>query len=165
LKDELMMLRRIQLERKACPSALAFDSQSVKVTSFISLDTGIDANKRINGRKRHLAVDTLGYPIALCVTGANMSDTEAGKALADRVATKLADWTKRYETANRLALVRADAGYKTSFVDQVTQTHEWLVDIARGRPVKNQNRQKDLSHNQDVGQWKEVTDGSIFGVD
>jgi len=131
LKDELLMLRRIQLERKACPSALAFDSQSVKVTSFISLDTGMDANKRINGRKRHLAVDTLGYPIALCVTGAHLSDTEAGKTLADRVAHKLADWTKRYETANRLALVRADGGYKTSFVDHVTQVHDWLVDIAQ----------------------------------
>ena len=165
LKDELLILRRIQLERKACPSALTFDSQSVKVTSFLSLNTGIDANKRINGRKRHLAVDTLGYPMALWVTGANISDTEAGKILADRVANKLADWTKRYETANRLALVRADAGYKTSFVDHVSQTHDWLVDIARGAPHKNQNRPKGSSHNQDAGRWKEVMAGSIFVAD
>ncbi len=139
LKDELIMARRIQKERKASPSAIAVDSQSVKVTSFVCEDTGIDGNKRLKARKRHLAVDALGYPIALYVIGADISDTEAGKTLADRVAAKLTDWLVRYQVPTRLALVRADAGYKTSFVDHVTQTYQWLVDIARGAPHKNQN--------------------------
>jgi transposase len=134
LKDELLLARRLQEERKASPSAIAVDSQSVKVTSFVCEDTGIDGNKR------HLAVDALGYPLALVVTGADVSDTEAGKTLADRVAAKLNDWSVRYQVPTRLALVRADAGYKNSFVDHVTQTYDWLVDIARGRPVKSQNR-------------------------
>jgi putative transposase len=130
------MARRCQKERKASPSAIAVDSQSVKVTagrprSFVREDTGIDGNKRLKGRKRHLAVDALGYPIALLVTGADVSDTEAGKTLADRVATKLNDWSVRYHFPTRLALVRADAGYKNSFVDRVTQAYDWLVDIAQ----------------------------------
>ena len=79
LKDELLLARRLQQGRKASPSAIAVDSQSVKVTSFVEEDTGIDGNKRLNGRKRHLAVNTLGYPIALLVTRADVSDTEAGK--------------------------------------------------------------------------------------
>ncbi len=41
-------------------SAAAVDSQSVKKGSLISVETGIDGNKNVNGRKRHLAVDTLG---------------------------------------------------------------------------------------------------------
>jgi transposase len=131
LKDELIILRRKQVERKACPSAVAFDSQSIKVTSFVSEETGLDGNKKIKGRKRHLAVDALGYPIALCVTAANISDTAAGKTLADRVATKLADWSRRYEVANRLALVRGDHGYKTSFIDPVTKSYNWTVDISQ----------------------------------
>ena len=49
LKDELLIQRRIQQEPKITPSAVAIDSQRIKKTSFISLDTGIDANKRVNG--------------------------------------------------------------------------------------------------------------------
>jgi hypothetical protein len=38
------MLQRTQQERKTTPSAVSLDSQSVKKTSFVSLDTGIDAD-------------------------------------------------------------------------------------------------------------------------
>ncbi len=131
LKDELLLARRLQEARKASPSAIAVDSQSVRVTSFVGEDTGIDGNKRLKGRKRHLAVDALGYPLALVVTGAEVSDTEAGKTLADRVGAKLTDWSTRYQVPPRLALVRADAGYKNSFVDYVTHTYDWLVDITQ----------------------------------
>ena len=44
LKDELLIHRRLQQERKITPSAVAIDSQSIKKTSFVSLDTGIDAD-------------------------------------------------------------------------------------------------------------------------
>ena len=125
------MLRRTQQERKTTPSAVAVDSQSVKKTSFVSLDTGIDGNKRVNGRKRHIAVDAFGYPIVLCVTAANVSDNEAGKTLADRLYTKLQAWSARHSTSNRLTLIRADNGYKAGFVEYVTTTYDWLVDISQ----------------------------------
>jgi putative transposase len=131
LKDELVILRRAQLERKACPSAVAVDSQSVKKTAFVSLETGRDGNKRINGRKRHLAVDSFGHPIALCVTAANISDSEAGKVLADRLESKLQTWSTRHSTTNRLTLIRADNGYKTGFIEYVTKTYDWLVDVSQ----------------------------------
>ena len=44
LKDELIILRRTQQERKATTSTVAVESQSIKKTSFVSLDTGIDTN-------------------------------------------------------------------------------------------------------------------------
>jgi transposase len=31
----------------------------------VSIETGIDGGKNVNGRKRHFAVDSLGLPIAI----------------------------------------------------------------------------------------------------
>lgn len=47
------------------------DRQSgVKKGMFVKAETGIDGNKKINGRKRHIVVDTLGLPLAISVTAA-----------------------------------------------------------------------------------------------
>lgn len=51
---------RLQLKREAEPSMVAVDSQSVKKGPLVGKDTGIDGGKNVNGRKRHLAVDSLG---------------------------------------------------------------------------------------------------------
>ena len=37
---------------------------------------GYDAGKRVKGRKRHLAVDSLGLPMAIVVTGAQVQDSQ-----------------------------------------------------------------------------------------
>ena len=71
------MLERKRQEREETPNLLAVDSQSVKKVAFISLETSIDGGKWVNGRKRHLVVDTLGLPWAMLVTAANVSDTAA----------------------------------------------------------------------------------------
>jgi hypothetical protein len=39
------------------------------------------------------------YPLALVVRGADVSESEAGKILADRVSTKLTDWSTPYQLA------------------------------------------------------------------
>jgi len=46
--------------RNYTPSVTAIDSQSIKKSAFMSIETGIDGGKNINGRKRHLTVDSLG---------------------------------------------------------------------------------------------------------
>jgi Transposase DDE domain len=38
---------------------------------------GFDAAKKVNGRKRHLAVDTLGLLLAIVVTAASVQDATA----------------------------------------------------------------------------------------
>jgi putative transposase len=59
--------------RAAEPSAGSVDSQSVKVASQPG-PKGFDGGKAVNGRKRHVLVDTLGLIIAVIVTAANIDD-------------------------------------------------------------------------------------------
>lgn len=48
--------------REATPSAVMVDSQSVKMTEAGGLND-FDASNKVKDRKRHLAVDTLAWPI------------------------------------------------------------------------------------------------------
>jgi putative transposase len=53
-----------QAGRKACPSVVIMDDQSVKTTERGGA-RGFDAHKRVKGRKRHILVDTLGLPVPI----------------------------------------------------------------------------------------------------
>jgi putative transposase len=64
---------RQQAGKKPTPSVAIVDSQSIR-TAEGGEERGYDAGKRITGRKRHLAVDTLGLVWAAVVHGAYWQD-------------------------------------------------------------------------------------------
>ena len=105
IMSELVKLERIRQGRDPQASAGAIDSQSVKVVAFIDEDKGIDGGKKVNGRKRHLLVDTQGLPLAIHVSSANTADFLGGFEL-------LAQTDKKQE---RLELIRADQHYAKHF--------------------------------------------------
>jgi transposase len=102
LTDRLRTRLRVRSGREAQPSAAIVDSQSVKAADTVGAGSrGFDAGKKINGRKRHLAVDTQGLPLAVVVTAASIGDRMGAKLL---VITLL-------NTCTRLRLIWADSGY------------------------------------------------------
>jgi putative transposase len=67
---------RVQQRRKAHPSAAIIDSHSAKTTEMAGVH-GYDGGKKVNGRKRHILVDTLGLLLTGVITAANVQDREA----------------------------------------------------------------------------------------
>lgn len=58
---------RIAAGRAPEPTAAILDSQSVKTTD-VGGTRGYDAGKKINGRKRHLLVDTMGLVLVVWIS-------------------------------------------------------------------------------------------------
>ena len=71
----------------AAPTVAIVDSQSVKTTEAGG-PSGYNAGKKVKGRKRHIAVDTLGLPIKCQVTPADVQDRQALPALLKAVSQK-----------------------------------------------------------------------------
>ena len=69
IHDALRERVREKAGREATPSAGSIDSQSVKSARTAGL-RGFDAGKKINGVKRHIAVDTLGLLLVIVVHSA-----------------------------------------------------------------------------------------------
>lgn len=84
LTDRLRAQLRTALGRNPQPSAGCIDSQSVMETAEATVPrrtSGFDSYKRVNGRKRHISVDTLGLLLCFVVTAANVQDQHPARAL------------------------------------------------------------------------------------
>jgi transposase len=71
---------RSKQDRSALTSFIIVDAQSVKNTETAE-NKGYDAGKKISGIKRHLAVDMNGFPQAIHLTRANVSDRDGASAM------------------------------------------------------------------------------------
>jgi putative transposase len=98
-------MERKRQGREPSPSLLAIDSQSVKKVQFINEETGIDGGKNVNGRKRTILVDSLGLPLSIKVTAANVSDNQAGILTVGLLKEKVP----------RLIKIAADMDHKNTF--------------------------------------------------
>jgi transposase len=73
ISTALVVRARQAQGRKPAPSAGIIDSQSVPTTESGG-PRGVDAGKRIKGRKRHIVTDTEGFLLAVRVHEANIQD-------------------------------------------------------------------------------------------
>ncbi|RRB09832.1 IS5 family transposase, partial [Larkinella knui] len=71
LNQALNRRDRITQGREPTPSLICVDSQSVKLAPLLSEQRGIDAAKKVNGRKRQIIVDTGGRLWNVYVHAAN----------------------------------------------------------------------------------------------
>ena len=75
---------RIKEGRDPKPSLLCIDSQSVD--GDVNLDQkGIDGNKKVKGRKRHIVTDVLGLIFFCMITAANVSDSHPGREFVSKM--------------------------------------------------------------------------------
>jgi putative transposase len=73
---------RLAEGRDAEPSAASLDSQTVRAAETVGkASRGYDGGKKLNGRKRHIAVDTCGLLLAVLVTGAGVQDRDGARIL------------------------------------------------------------------------------------
>jgi len=75
----------------------------------------------VNGRKRHILVDTLGLLLTVVVHAANIQDRDGAKLVLEKARGKFL----------RLALVWADGGYAGKLSEWVKETCGWLLEIVK----------------------------------
>jgi transposase len=122
IHDALRDRARVRAGRRPLPSAAIIDSASVRGADTVpARSRGYDAGKKVNGRKRHLAVDTGGLPLAVVVTIAGIQHRAGAVRL-------LAALRARFST---LALVWADGGYAGRLVSWAKTVLAFTVTVVK----------------------------------
>jgi putative transposase len=124
INTALAQLLRKTAGKKPTPTAAILDSQSIR-TAEGGIERGYDAGKKITGRKRHLAVDTLGLVLAVVVHAASWQDHDAAAFVLMKLRTM----------HQRLKVVFADSAYGRNGLPQwVQETFGWILQSVL-RPV------------------------------
>lgn len=110
IHDTLRAAVRRKAGRHKHPTAGCLDSQSVKTTQIPGV-RGYDMGKNVNGRKRHILVDTMGLLLAVVVTSAALSDPAGARLLLAQLGG----------ACKKLRRIWVDGTYRGKLVD-------WVVD-------------------------------------
>lgn len=108
IHDALRDATRDAADRDPMASAGIVDAQSVKAADTVGRDSrGYDAGKKVNGRKRHIVVDTIGLLIVVLVTAASVQDRDGGRLVLAKARMRMPS----------IVLVWADGGYAGGAVE------------------------------------------------
>ena len=122
LNKSLVCKRREKAGRKPSPSVGVIDSQSVKNSEWGVPDKGFDGNKKIQGRKRHIVVDTLGLVLAVVVHAANQHDSPSARAVVARLMA---------QGYGRLEKLLADSAYGEKLRQWAKQAYKLTIEVVK----------------------------------
>ena len=117
-------LLRKKLGREPEPSAGIVDSRSVKTTGVGGDERGFDPAKKVEGRKRHLLVDTEGLVLKAKVHSAKVPDEDGIRLLLNPARDRLP----------RLSHLWVDAGYQGRGRRWVEEVLSVSVEVVRKPP-------------------------------
>ena len=122
ITHDLRAVLRIAEGRQEMPTASIFDSRTLQSTVESGARAGYDGAKRRKGNKVHLAVDTLGHLLALCVTAANEQDRAQVAELAERV---------QAETGETVEIAYVDQGYTGENAADAAAEHGIQLEVVK----------------------------------
>jgi transposase len=125
LHAELRALARAAAGRKPQPTAAVIDSQSVRAADTVpKASRGWDNARKVNGRKRHIAVGTTGLVLDVVITAASVQDRQGARPLL---------WNT-HRACRHVRLVWADAGYAGKLATWAAAMRMTLQIVSRRHP-------------------------------
>lgn len=119
---DLRALMRLAAGRKEQPTAAIFDSRTLQSSPESGNHAGYDGAKRRKGSKTHMAVDTLGYLLALLVTPADEQDRAQVGQLAQAV---------QEATGETVEIAFVDQGYTGDDAAEAAEAHGLRLEVIK----------------------------------
>ena len=129
-----LLRRKVRAAEKpyAPRTSASVDSQSVDTTSG-SEERGRDNAKNVDGRKRHIVVDSMGLLLAVLVTAANVDDAKAAAQVFERLEGQPMGRVERmyadskYHNFTLYEWVEQHARYELEIVRRPKGAQGWVV--------------------------------------
>jgi transposase len=127
MAHDLRELLRIAAGRRRTPSAVILDGRTLQSTPESGDRAEFDGHKMRNGSKVHIAVDTLGHLLALCVTTGKEQERDQVTTLAAAV---------QEATGQTVTLAYVDQGYTGDQPVADAAAHGITLELVRHKEAK-----------------------------